>query len=122
MGHWKDHLGLLTSQALGAPGTREPPLWLEGSAHQLPFFPGKVKGNAMMLFPRRITFFFFLLKILLIYFREGKGGEREGEKHQCVVASYVPLVGDLACNPGGCLTGNRTSLGSQAGAQSTELH
>ena len=32
----------------------------------------------------------------------GRKGEREGEKHQCVVASHVPLVGDLACNPGTC--------------------
>ena len=34
--------------------------------------------------------------------REGeKKGER-GEKHQCVVASHMPLTGDLACNPGMC--------------------
>ena len=26
-----------------------------------------------------------------------------------MVDSHVPLVGDLACNPGGCLTRNRTS-------------
>ena len=32
---------------------------------------------------------FFFLKIL--FFREGKGErEREGEKHQCVVASHIP--------------------------------
>ena len=45
----------------------------------------------------------FLKKILFIYFlRQKKGGEREGEKHQCVVASHVPLTEDLACNPGLC--------------------
>ena len=27
-------------------------------------------------------------------------GEREGEKHQCVVASHVALTGVLAHNPG----------------------
>ena len=27
---------------------------------------------------------------------------REGEKHQCVVASHVPPTWDLACNPGMC--------------------
>ena len=27
---------------------------------------------------------------------------REGEKHPCVVASYVAPTGDLACNPGMC--------------------
>ena len=29
-------------------------------------------------------------------------GEREGEKHQCVVASHMPRTGDLACNSGMC--------------------
>ena len=32
----------------------------------------------------------------------GREGEGEGEKHQCVVASHVPLTGCLACNPGMC--------------------
>ena len=27
---------------------------------------------------------------------------RQGEKHQCVVASHAPPTGDLACNPGMC--------------------
>ena len=36
-------------------------------------------------------------------------GEKEGKKHQCVVASHVPPTGDLACNPYVfALTGNRT--------------
>ena len=46
-------------------------------------------------------FFFFFIKIFLFLFRQGKGG-REGEKHQCVVASHMPPTGDLACNPGTC--------------------
>ena len=29
-------------------------------------------------------------------------GEREVEKHQCVVASHMPPPRDLACNPGMC--------------------
>ena len=34
-------------------------------------------------------------------FRErGREGEREGEKHQCVVVSHMPPTGDPACNPG----------------------
>ena len=34
-------------------------------------------------------------------FREmGREEEREGEKHQCVVASHMPPTGDLAHNPG----------------------
>ena len=40
--------------------------------------------------------------IFYLFFRErGKEGEREGEKHQCVVASCAP-PGDQACNPGLC--------------------
>ena len=65
----------------------------------------------------------FSFKILFIYFeREGKGGEREGEKHQCVVASHVPPTGDLAHNPGMCLEWelNQQPFGSQTGTQSTE--
>ena len=32
----------------------------------------------------------------------GRKGEKEGEKHQCVVASHMAPTGDLACNPGMC--------------------
>ena len=46
---------------------------------------------------------FIFLKILFIYFRErGREGEREGKKHQCVVASNIAPTGDLACNLGVC--------------------
>ena len=31
-----------------------------------------------------------------------RGGGRQGEKHQHVVASHAPATGDLACNPGLC--------------------
>ena len=36
-------------------------------------------------------------------------GEREGEEHQCVVASHTPPTGDLAHNPGMSPDENRTS-------------
>ena len=53
-----------------------------------------------------LLFLSFLKKILSIYlfiFRaRGRAGETEGEKHQCVVASPVPLTGDLAHHPGMC--------------------
>ena len=32
----------------------------------------------------------------------GMEGGREGEKHQCVVASCESPTGNLACNPGMC--------------------
>ena len=51
----------------------------------------------------------FLIFYLFIFRERGKEGEREGEKYQCVVDSYVAPTGDLACNPGSALTGNRTN-------------
>ena len=52
------------------------------------------------------------------------GGEREGEKHQCVVASRTPPTGDPAHIPGMCPDWelNRQPFGLQARTQSTELH
>ena len=65
---------------------------------------------------------FLFLKFI---FRERRTeGEREGEKHQCVVASHTFPTGDLACNPGMCPDGesNQWPFGSQASTQSTEPH
>ena len=63
-------------------------------------------------------------KILFNFRQRGRVGEREGEKHQCVVASHMPLTGDPAYNPGMCPDWdlNQGLLGSQASAQSTEPH
>ena len=49
-------------------------------------------------------FFYLLFKIFYLFiFRErGKEGEREGEKHQYVIASCAPPTGNLACNLGMC--------------------
>ena len=66
-----------------------------------------------------------LFKEILFIFRErGREGEREGEKHQCVVASRTPPTGDLARNPGMCpdRESNRRPFGLQTSAQSTEPH
>ena len=54
-----------------------------------------------MLLRMPFLFFFFLKKIYLFIFREGKG-ERNREKLQCVIACCTPPNGDLACNPGMC--------------------
>ena len=68
--------------------------------------------------------YFFKIFILFIFkyftylfFREGKGERREGEKHQCVVASSMSPTGNLACNPGMCLDweSNWQPFGSHAG-------
>ena len=37
-----------------------------------------------------------------MYRERGREGEREGEKQQCVGASYTPSTLDQACNPGTC--------------------
>ena len=60
----------------------------------------------------------YFLKILFIFRERVREGEREGEKHQCVVASRVP------CNPGMCPAWelNQQPFGSQDCIQSTELY
>ena len=79
----------------------------------------------IMLNVRSSTFtYLFLKRFYLFIFRErGREEEREGEKYQCVVASRLPPTGDLAHNPGLCLTRNQTGNPWFTGhAQSTELH
>ena len=69
--------------------------------------------------------FFFFKDFICLFFRERRReGEREGEKHQCVVASCAPPTGDLASNTGMCPDWelNQRAFVSQAGAQSTEPH
>ena len=71
------------------------------------------------------TFILFSKRFYLFIFRErGREGEREGEKHQCVVASWAPLTGDLAHNPGMCpdCESNLWPFCLQATIHSTEPH
>ena len=44
----------------------------------------------------------FLKDFIYLFLERGREGEREGEKHQCVVASQAPPTGDLARIPGMC--------------------
>ena len=67
----------------------------------------------------------FLFKnFIYLFLEKGEGKKKEGEKHQYVVASHTHPTGDLACNPGLYPDWelNRRPFGSQACAQSTELH
>ena len=73
----------------------------------------------------------FLVFKNILFSERGREGEREGEKHQCVVASCVSApaphptpTGDLACHPGMCPYQelNPWPPGLQAAAQSTEPH
>ena len=61
-----------------------------------------VRVLMIFIFFYKVAFLFF--KIIFIYFfrERGREGEREGEKHQCVVASHTPPTGDLSYNPGMC--------------------
>ena len=73
----------------------------------------------------QIHAFYFPNFIYLFLIRErGREGEKEGEKHQYVVASWVPSTGDLACNPGTCpgWESNWWPFGLQTDTQSTEPH
>ena len=80
--------------------------------------PGKIlreRWQQMMLF------IYFLKNILFIIFRErGRESEREGEKHQCVVAYHAPHTGDLASNPSMCGESDPWLFALQAGTPPTE--
>ena len=54
-----------------------------------------------------LMLFAFFKRFYLFIFREGTGG-REGEKHQCVIASHVPLTGTWSEIQTCTLTGNQT--------------
>ena len=67
---------------------------------------------------------YFLKYFIYLFLERGREREREGEKHQCVVASCMPPTGDPAFNPGMCpkWESNRRPFVSQSGPQSTEPH
>ena len=46
--------------------------------------------------------FVFFLDFIYLFLEREREGEKEGEKHHCVVASHMPPTGDLARNPGRC--------------------
>ena len=57
------------------------------------------------------------LDFIYLFLERGREGEREGEKHQSVVASHVAPTKDLDLNPGLCPDWelNLLPFGSQAG-------
>ena len=67
-----------------------------------------------------VNVFLFFLKVLFIFRERGREGDREGEKHQCVVVSHAPPTGDLSHNLGMCpdWESNWWPFGSQASTQS----
>ena len=67
---------------------------------------------------------FFFKDFIYLFLERGREGEREEEKHQCVITFHVPPTGDLARNPGMCPAweSSQRPFGSQASTQSTEPH
>ena len=60
-------------------------------------------------FRKAEIFTLFLFKDFIYFLRErGREGERDGEKHQCVVASHMPLMGTWPATWACALNGNRT--------------
>ena len=53
-----------------------------------------------------LLFLFFKITYLFIFREKGREGEREGEKHQCVVASQAPSTGTWTATQAYALTGN----------------
>ena len=52
--------------------------------------------------PSCVSVILFLKDFIHLFLEGGEGTEKEGEKHQCVVASHAPPSGNLVCNPGMC--------------------
>ena len=67
---------------------------------------------------------YFFKYFIYLFLDRVEGKEREGEKHQCVVASHAPPTGPLARNPGMCpdWEPNWQPFDLQAASQSTEPH
>ena len=81
------------------------------------------QGN-LTIFLKYLFILIIFKDFIYLFLERGREGEREGEKHHCMVASCTPPAGDLARNPGMYLDWelNQRPFGSQASAQSTEPH
>ena len=49
-----------------------------------------------------LNYYYFLNILFFLFLERRRKGEREGEKHQCVVASRTHPTGHLACHPSMC--------------------
>ena len=87
----------LASSRVGPPGSSSPP------SSPTPLSSGRNPSpSGWQIFILKF-FLNFLKRFYLFIFRErGREGEREVEKHQCVVACHMAPSGDLACNPDMC--------------------
>ena len=76
------------------------------------------------LFFLRLCLFICLFVCLFVYRQSRRVGEREGEIHQCVVASFVHPSGDSSATQACALDweSKQQRFGSQISTQSTEPH
>ena len=63
-------------------------------------------GKWFPFFLRSIYLFIYLSIYLFIFRQRRRGGEREGEKRQCVLASHLPILGTWPTTQACALTGN----------------
>ena len=71
----------------------------------------------------QFIYLFFKGYLFVFFLDRGEGREREGEKHQSIVAIRVPILGTwLATQMCPDWELNRQRFGSQAGTLSTEPH
>ena len=67
-----------------------------------------VGSNHILCHWNLFTFYFLFLKILFIFRESGREGERDGEKHQCMVVPNTPPTGTWPATQASALTGNPT--------------
>ena len=82
-----------------------------------------IKGwNWAFAIPRDSLISFFSKDFMYLFLERGREGEREGEKHRCVVIFRAPTTEEQAHSPGMCpdWERNQRPFHSQASAQSTE--
>ena len=88
---------------------------MTSSYHEAPYIVSSQQMSAIL--KKNLGFIYLFLE-------RGEGRGREGEKHQCVVASCAPPTGHLACNPDICpdWKSNLQAFGSKVRTQSTERY
>ena len=59
----------------------------------------QIENQLKCYWEKLYIYIYIFLKILFIFRERGREGEREGEKHQCVVANCMSPTGDLALQP-----------------------
>ena len=87
---WIHYSGKLMQCEVSPPYAKQTNPWLTGELLAQVHNTNDTLITDFLLYVRELeTFIFFLFKDSIYLFLEGKEGEREGEKHQCVGASCM---------------------------------